>query len=163
MFRNMKIYKLLLSALFTLCFSVGFSQIQCKAQSTESSPLTAMNLATESSLKADVGSSKTIEIITTLPKFVGGGEYTDVNAYIYANLKFPEDARVSGRSGLVKVQFDIEKNGTIGNVDFVESPDSAFNEEVLRLLNKMPNWNPALSGYDPVKTRYQLNINFSLR
>lgn len=162
----MKTYKFILSALFTLWLSLGFSQLDstCSAKHLpQGYPLTAMNSTNELFMISDVESNTPAAIITKRPEFVGNGAYTDVNDFLYSNLKFPEVARITGRSGMVKVQFDIEENGAISNVAFVESPDSSFNEEVLRLLNEMPDWKPALSGNDPVKTRYQLNINFLLR
>lgn len=158
----MKTQTIILSAFFTLWLSIGFSQTESD-QYQVSNSLTAMNSVIEQPSKTDSFSNNTAPRITSFPEFLGTAEYSDVNTYIYSNLEFPEEARITGRSGLVKVQFDIYQNGTIGNIGFIESPDSAFNKEVLRLLDAMPNWKPALSGTNPVKSRYQLNINFSLR
>ena len=161
----MKTKTLIISAFFTLWLSTGFSQVNTDYDSeinVERDPLTAMNLATEQTNKVDFKSNTAVARITSFPEFISTGDYTDVNEFIYSNIKFPEEARVTGRSGLVKVRFDIYQNGEIGNFDIIESPDESFNTEVLRLLNEMPNWKPALSGEITVKSRYQLNINFSL-
>lgn len=162
----MKTKSLILSTFFALWLSTGFSQVDSNYnldQVQESDPLTAMNSNFELANKADSDYNNVVAKITTYPEFMGNANYSDVNTYIYSNLAFPEEARITGRSGLVKVQFDIYIDGTIGNINIVESPDSSFNNEVLRLLKEMPNWKPALSGTNAVKSRYQLNINFSLR
>ncbi|NEN22191.1 energy transducer TonB [Cryomorpha ignava] len=156
----------IIAALLTIYVSTGFSQVDANFnfdQYVENDLLTAMNLDFGDAPNAHSDSDNATAKITTYPEWAGNGEYTDVNQYVYLNLEFPEEARITGRTGIVKVQFDIYQNGSIGNIDFIESPDAAFNKEVMRLLAVMPNWKPALSGKNPVKSRYQLNINFSLR
>ena len=163
--RTMKTKTLIISALFTLSLGTCFSQVNTDYDSElneERDALTAMNLAIEKASKIDFESTNTAARITSFPEFISSPEYTNVNEYIHSNMEFPEEAREIGLSGLVKVRFDINKDGSIGNVDFLESPDISFNEEVLRLLDKMPNWKPALSANSTVVSRYQLNINFSL-
>lgn len=161
----MKTKTLIFSALFTLWLSSVFSQVITSDESAinwDRDHLTAMNSAIEQSSKVDVRSENAVAKITSFPEFIKTNEYSNVNEYIYSNMEFPEEAREIGLSGLVKVRFDINTDGSIGNVDILESPDKSFNSEVLRLLNEMPNWKPAVSVRDTVKSRYQLNINFTL-
>ena len=162
----MKTKTLIISALFTLSLSTGFSQVRTNYNpevNLKQDLLTAMNSTIDQASKVDLESSNTAGKITSYPEFISTNEYTDVNEFIYSNMEFPEEAREMGLSGLVKVRFDINKDGSIGNVDILESPDKSFNAEVLRLLDEMPNWKPALSVKDAVISRYQLNINFTLK
>lgn len=101
--------------------------------------------------------------ITALPEFIPTRKYRNVNDFIYSKIEFPEEAREMGLYGVVKVQFDILTDGSIGNLTFIQSPDEVFNNEVKKILASMPKWQPAYSGSMPVESRYQLNINFSLR
>lgn len=101
--------------------------------------------------------------ITAMPEFIPTRKYKNVNGFIYSKIKFPEEAREMGLYGVVKVQFDILSDGSIGNLTFIESPDKVFNTEIEKIVASMPNWQPAYSGSMPVESRYQLNINFSLR
>ncbi len=156
----------LIATLFFLFLSTGFSQVHSENNTEfnqKDQSLTAMHSNSEQLINLSSKERVANVVITEFPEFIGEGKYHSVNDYVYSNLEFPEEARITGRSGLVKVQFDILKNGTIGNIDFMESPDVSFNEEVIRLLGEMPNWKPAYSGETAVKSRYQLNINFSLR
>lgn len=162
----MKTKSLIITAFFALWLGTAFSQVDSNYnldQVQENDPLTALYSSHDRESKADADVNIAGAKITTYPVFLGNADYSDVNTYIYSNLEFPEQARITGRSGLVKVQFDIYTDGTTGNINIVESPDTSFNNEVLRLLKEMPKWKPALSGTTAVKSRYQLNINFSLR
>lgn len=101
--------------------------------------------------------------ITALPEFIPTRKYKNADDFIYSKIQFPEEAREMGLSGVVKVQFDIHSDGSIGNVTFLQSPDKVFNSEVRKIVASMPNWQPAYSESVPVNSRYQLNINFLLR
>lgn len=161
----MKTKKFTISIIFTLWLSTAFSQVYANDNSElnqRNDYLTAMTIAVEQASEVDSKSNIAAARITSFAEFVGTRRYTDVSEYIYSNIEFPEEARICGRSGLVKVRFDIYKNGSIGNIDIIETPDISFSTEVLRLLDKMPNWKPALCGRNTVKSRCQLNINFSL-
>jgi len=162
----MKTKTLIISAFFTLWLSAGFSQSHLNYYlefNGGPDQLTAMSTTEAELSENNIESKNSGAIITSFPEFVTTNDYTDVNAYIYSNMEFPEEARLAGRSGLVKVRFDIYENGSIGNIDILDSPDKSFDNEVMRLLDEMPNWKPAFSGTSPIKSRYQLNINFSLR
>ncbi len=101
--------------------------------------------------------------MTAFPEFIPTRKYKNVNDFIHSKIEFPEEAREMGLYGVVKVQFDILPDGSIGNLTFLQSPDKVFNNVVMKILASMPNWQPAYSDSEPITSCYQLNINFSLR
>lgn len=161
---------LLLLVLFSVTVTCTTAQAQSEFRQGELSEL-AINGDTELVVAApDENASANIDLvenntnsITAMPVFIATKKYKDVNDFIYSKIEFPEEAREMGLYGVVKVQFEIMADGSIGNLTFLESPDEVFNSEVEKILTSMPNWQPAYSGLVPVKSRYQLNINFSLR
>ena len=150
--------------LFSLCYSIGFSQVNHTVEglNADINYTAMMDELSIPELEEDFVEATSLKI-TKQPQFVGSPEYPTVNQYISSNVNFPEEARLIGSSGIVQVQFDIYPNGSIGNIEFLKSPDISFNREVETLLQDLPQWRPAYSGDVPVTSRYQLNINFSLQ
>lgn len=151
-----------------LILAIGFNLAQ--AQKSEISSQSELAVATSSSntsthIHGDDSSKAPgkADIMTARPFFIPTANYPNVDAYVADNIQFPEEARIAGRYGIVKVQFDISSEGEIENIHFLKCPDPVFEEETLRLLHAMPNWQSAMSGVTPIKSKSQLNLNFSLR
>lgn len=53
--------------------------------------------------------------------------------------------------GLVSVKFLIEKNGTIGEVIFIEPINKRLKKESLEIIKQMPAWRPAQQNGRPVR------------
>ena len=150
--------------LFSLCYSSGFSQVNHFTEDLNADINYTAMMNEMSIPELEESFTKVTDVkITKQPQFRGSLKYPTVNQYISSKVNFPEEARIAGREGLVKVQFEIYPNGSIGNIIFLETPDISFNREVETLLQEIPQWRPAYSGDVPVTSRYQLNINFSLQ
>lgn len=97
-----------------------------------------------------------------MPVFNKSKKYKDINDYISKALVFPEEGIETGKSGMMKVQFQIMKDGSTSHIQFIESPGEAFEKNVIDALQNAPLWTPANRNSKPVQTTYQLHINFSL-
>jgi TonB family protein len=64
-------------------------------------------------------------------------------------------------SGIVLVQFIVEKDGTITNAKVIVPLYPSFDKEVLRVINRMPKWKPGTNMGKPVRCHYLLPIRFS--
>lgn len=82
--------------------------------------------------------------------------------YIQKNLKYPEEAKNMGVEGKVFVQFIVEPNGKLTEVQAVKGIGAGCDEEAVRVLEKAEAWNPATIADIPVKTRMILPITFKL-
>lgn len=99
------------------------------------------------------------EVATPMPIFPGGNEA--LMKYLREHLRWPEtDGCVQGR---VVVSFFVEADGSISGVKTVRSLAPAFDREVERVVREMPHWLPAELGGEPIRTRYQLPIDFRLK
>lgn len=114
-------------------------------------------LAIAKTSKANKKSDKMV-----MPVFDVTKKYKDINEYMAEALVFPEEVIETGHSGMMKVQFQIQTDGHIGNIHYLESPGQTFEKEVTKALMAAPQWTPASKNSTPVQTTYQLNINFSL-
>jgi periplasmic protein TonB len=94
------------------------------------------------------------------PEFPGGmpAFYTFLNK----NINYPEKARQNGIEGKVFVQFIVEKDGSITDINVLNDVHHSLEKEAIRVVHKMPNWKPGKQGNKPVRVRFTLPINFEL-
>lgn len=154
----MKTLKLVL-ALFA--FSISLSIL---AQDTEMAMVTDLTFTENSSnelLAKETLMAKNNKT-TVNARFRASASCRNVGGYINEHLQFPDEARVLGVSGEVKVAFDIMPNGAIANIEILESPLDLFSEELIAVMESMPAWSPAFREGLPVKSRQQLHVNFRL-
>lgn len=150
---------------FLIVFSVCSAQ-SITAQTAELASDSAIHLAysdaEETSTKTEVSASKAAKV-TMKPYLAAGAGYRDLNQYFEKSMRYPDEARMRGESGVVRVQFDIMSNGEIANIHVLDTAQAALAQEAMRLVESMPRWQPAYAGSIPVKTRHQVNVKFSLR
>ncbi len=82
--------------------------------------------------------------------------------YINDNMKYPAQARRMGIEGKVFVQFVIDKNGNITEVQAVKGIGAGCDEEAARVIKGAPKWKPGKQRGRAVKVRMILPITFKL-
>lgn len=92
--------------------------------------------------------------------FVGGNEA--LQTFIQNNLVYPEICRENAIEGVVKVKIYISPEGNVFQVNILESPDEACEEEVKRIIQKMPKWEPATYKGRAIPSRIVLSFKFEL-
>jgi TonB family C-terminal domain len=95
----------------------------------------------------------------TFPEFPGG----DVAFFLAQNIKYPAIAQERKIQGRVIIQFMVENDGSISNINVVRSVDSYLDSEAIRIVQKMPKWKPGLLDGEPVRIKYTLPVNFRLQ
>jgi protein TonB len=63
----------------------------------------------------------------------------------------------------VYVSFVVNVTGAIDQIEILRSPSEGFNDEVVRVVKKMPMWKPGIQGGQKVAVRYKLPVKFSLK
>jgi protein TonB len=82
--------------------------------------------------------------------------------YVGKNLKYPAQARRMGIEGKVFVQFIVDKDGSITEVQAIKGIGAGCDEEAIRVLKNAPKWSPGKQRGRPVKVRMILPITFKL-
>lgn len=82
--------------------------------------------------------------------------------YISKNLKYPTMAREIGLEGKVVAKFVIDKTGEVTNIEILRDLGAGTGEEVLKVLEKMPDWKPGKQNYRPVKVQIIVPVKFQL-
>lgn len=82
--------------------------------------------------------------------------------YQAENLNYPPSAVKRKVEGDVTARFILNKNGTVRNVEIVRGLNRKCDQEVIRMLQAMPAWQPGLQRGHPVASRMTVVIKFRL-
>ncbi|RLD59253.1 MAG: hypothetical protein DRJ05_06690 [Bacteroidetes bacterium] len=100
-------------------------------------------------------------IVTKMPSFPGGDKA--FQKFLSRNIKYPEEARKNGIAGTVYLKFNIEKDGEVSNVKLLRGIGGGCDEEAIRVVSLLPNYNPGLDeNGKPVRTVFNIPISFNL-
>ena len=91
------------------------------------------------------------------------GEDEACYEWLAQHIVYPDEAKAKGIQGRVFVQFIVEKDGTLSDVEAVRSPDPSLAQEAVRVVKDMPKWIPGRQGGKAVRSRFRLPIMFRLK
>lgn len=101
-------------------------------------------------------------IVEDKPTFQGGDANT-FTKWVYGNIVYPELAIENGIQGRVTVQFTIDKDGSVKDVQVLRGADSTLDKEAVRVISKSPKWSPGKQRGKAVKVKYTFPIIFQMR
>ena len=100
-------------------------------------------------------------IVEEMPTYPGG--QNAMMQYLSTNVRYPKTAAEKNMTGTVYVRFDIDTDGSISNVQSVNKAiGGGLEEEAIRVVKKMPSWNPGKEKGEPVRVRFVLPVAFRL-
>lgn len=82
--------------------------------------------------------------------------------HIYKGIKYPEEARTQGLEGIVVARFVVDEEGNLIDREIVRPIGGGCEEEVLRVINTMPQWVPGKHRGKAVKVQFTLPVKFKL-
>lgn len=114
------------------------------------------------------------KVVELMAMFPGCEEDTDkrsrqtcatkkMNNFVFDNLKYPAIAKENGVQGIVVVSFIVEKDGSLSDCKIVRDIGAGCGDEALRIVSKMPKWNPAAQRDRPVRCLYNLPVSFNIK
>lgn len=98
----------------------------------------------------------------TMPSFQGG-TINDFRNWVQSKVKYPQLAQENNISGRVLLMFVVEKDGTLTNIEVLQTPDSSLSEEAIRVLKTSPKWEPGKQRNQSVRVKYTLPIDFRIQ
>lgn len=127
---------------------------------SESFTLSEVSVSTSSK---DVKTSKpeVLIVVEQMPEYPGGD--AAMMKFLAENLKYPDMAKDNGVEGTVYIKFIVNSKGKISNAEVIKGIGSGCDEEALRVVKKMPQWNPGTQEGKPVDVYYTLPIKFKLQ
>ena len=85
-----------------------------------------------------------------------------LNAYLAKNIHYPASAIKDGIQGRVIVQFVVQADGSVTDVNVIRGIDSSCDDEAKRVVSTMPPWKPGKQNGKPVAVRFTLPITFRI-
>ena len=82
--------------------------------------------------------------------------------YIIASVKYPETARKKGVEGMAYAQFIIRPDGELTDIKIIKKVSPEIDNEVERIIEEMPMWQPGKKDGTIVSVQYQLPVKFKL-
>ena len=92
------------------------------------------------------------------PEFPGG--QAAWIAFLNKYLQAPDELEAGDRKS-VSVRFWVSEDGSITNFEILKSGGRIFDNEVVRVLKKMPKWKPAIQIGRPVATGFTQPVTFA--
>ena len=83
--------------------------------------------------------------------------------WLSQNIRYPEAAQQNDIQGRVIVKFVVEKDGSIGQASIVKGVDKDLDREALRVVKKMPKWQPGKNNGVAVRSYFNLPVTFKLQ
>jgi len=99
-------------------------------------------------------------IVEQQPEPVGG--LKAFYEYIGKNLNYPSRAQRNSIQGRVYIQFVVEKNGSLTDIQIVKGIGGGCDEEAFRIISNAPKWNPGKQRGRPVRVKMIMPILFRL-
>ncbi len=102
-----------------------------------------------------------LAVVEKMPEFPGGQQA--LSKYLSETVKYPDIAQENGVQGTSVVQFVVNKDGSITDVEIARSGgDLTLDIEAARVIGSMPNWKPGIQKGKLVRVRYTVPVNFRL-
>lgn len=97
-------------------------------------------------------------VVENKPEPYGG--FQKFYAFVAENLEYPNRALKNQVSGKVFLQFVVDKDGSLTDIQVVKGIGSGCDEEAVRVLKLSPKWKPGKQRGRNVKVRMVVPINF---
>lgn len=110
--------------------------------------------------QAEAAESSTGITPETLPTFPGGQQA--LIEFLRQNVRYPEAAQRDGIQGRVLVQFTVDEKGKIRKPKIFKSVDPSLDAEAMRVVRKLPKFEPGTINGKPTKTLSTLPFTFKL-
>lgn len=94
------------------------------------------------------------------PEFPGG--QAAFIRFLSKNLRVPEDSMEPGQKVKIVIRFVVGKEGELSNFQFIQSSGEVFEQEVVRVLKKMPKWKPGMQNGERVRVYFHLPVVFDV-
>lgn len=124
------------------------------------SQLTVTGFATNSTSSTENEKVYDFVSIEKVPEFQGGMK--KFYEYLGKSIKYPTLAQDNNIQGKVFLCFTVEKDGELSDVQVIRGLGSGLDEEALRVIKASPRWNPGIQNGEPVRVKYNIQVNFTL-
>jgi protein TonB len=120
----------------------------------------AKGVGLETAPQPVVEENKILERAEYMPEFPGGQQA--LQRFLSRNLRMPKENLEPGTKVPLLVRFVVDKDGSITAVEFEKSGGKDFDNEVMRVMKKMPVWKPGMQNGKNVAVYFKLPVIFQV-
>ena len=99
--------------------------------------------------------------VQEMPSFPGGDAAR--KKYLARNLRYPNQAAEDGIQGTVYVSFVVKTNGSLSDIKIIKGIGGGCDQEALRVVKRMPAWNPGYQNGRKVAVLFNMPVYFRLQ
>jgi TonB family protein len=100
-------------------------------------------------------------IVEEMPEFPGGE--AALRSFIAQAIQYPQEAHEKGIQGKVYITFVVSKEGMVKDSKIARGVDPLLDNEALRVVNELPQWQPGKQRGKEVNVSYTVPIQFVLQ
>jgi len=115
---------------------------------------------TADTCKCDFGDNSVFGAPEKLPAFPGGSEA--MMSFFSEHLKYPKKAKNDSIEDTVYIRFCVKRDGNLKEIEILRGNYPLLNQEALRVIDKMPPWEPAENRGKRICYNVSLPLRFSL-
>ncbi|MDR2064193.1 MAG: energy transducer TonB [Prevotellaceae bacterium] len=112
--------------------------------------------------ETEVEESIPFAVVEEKPKFQGGDQNT-FSKWVNSKINYPEAAQENGVQGRVMLQFTVDKDGYVKNVQVLRKVDPALDREAVRVVSSSPRWTPGKQRTKDVAVVFNFPVVFQLQ
>lgn len=101
---------------------------------------------------------KVYDVVEQMPRFP-----ENLSAWLARNIQYPPVAQENGIQGRVVVTCVIDHDGSVTDVKVVKSVDPSLDKEALRVVKRMPKWEPGRQNGKTVRVKYTIPVTFNMQ
>ena len=150
-----------LTTLVALCI-VG----ECKANVhnlTQSDNDSTLDSVKKEKKEEENGKKDKVYLVAEQRALFPGGDQAMMK-YLQKNITYPKQCLENKIGGRTLISFVVAKNGKLKDFKvFKSSGNKMLDKEALRVIKKMPRWQPAIDKGEPVAMQFTLPVSFKLR
>ncbi|MBL7964246.1 MAG: energy transducer TonB [Flavobacteriales bacterium] len=119
------------------------------------------NVQTFEAPEEKVEEEQIFTIVEKMPTFPGGEK--EMFKFLAKVQEYPQMAVDAGIQGTVYVTFVVDKDGKVKDIKVLRGLGGGLDEAAVRMVSKMPPWEPGMQRGKPVKVQYNLPVRFTLK
>ena len=115
----------------------------------------------EEMLKKNPNAAIPFSVVENKPTF-NDSDANEFSKWVSEQMQYPQDAIDQNIQGRVVLQFTVNKEGQVEDVQVVRGVNEALNNEAVRVVTASPKWEPGTQNGNPVNVRYTFPVVFRL-
>ena len=110
-------------------------------------------------IEQTVSKDQAVFSVDEMPKFEGK-DLTYFHAWVQRNIKRPKVLKKDDIAGRVLLSFIVERDGSLSDIQVIQSVNEYLSEEALRVVKSSPKWTPGKHQGELMRVKYIVPIDF---